>query len=149
MPTVSAKKRNNSKRASGKKTARPRERTITDRRGKLIKPRHKRWFAAKCTIAITLLQGAMLLTWWVAPTWHPPRAHLLQLIWAWMHQPTFYPFVALLIGGPVLTILAVRIKGKHRLGLAICWGTFSLIAWFAFEDHLMAMVDVLRWKYDV
>lgn len=115
----------------------------------MIKPRHKRWFAAKCTAGVALLQAAMLLTWWVAPTWDPPRGQLFELVWAWMHQPTFYPFVALIIGGPVLTVLAVRIKGPHRPWLIIAWIAFCLATWHFFPNRLMVMVNVLRWKYGV
>ncbi len=100
-------------------------------------------------MAVALLQGAMLLTWAVAPTWDPPRVMLFELIWAWMHQPAFYPFVALLLGGPVLTFIAWRIKGKHKPWLAASWIVFSLITWLVFEHRLLVMVDVLRWKYDV
>lgn len=145
MP-ASRKKKNTSKKKSGNTSG---GQSKTNRRGSLIKPRHKRWFAAKCTAGVALLHGAMLLTWWVAPTWDPPRGQLFELVWAWMHQPTFYPFVALLIGGPVLTVLAIRLKGPHRIWLVLSWIAFGLVAWFVFHDRLIVMVNVLRWKYGV
>lgn len=119
------------------------------KRKSIVKPKHKRWLAAKCTAGVAILQGAMLLTWWVAPTWDPPRVRIMNLIWAWMHQPTFYPFVALLIGGPVLTVIAIRIAGTHRIWLVVSWLAFCLVAWNVFQHRLLVMVDVLRWKYDL
>ncbi len=110
------------------------------------KSRVGRYIASRFTNAVILLQAAMLLTLWVTPTWTPPRVAFIELIWAWMHQPTFYPFTALIIGGPLLTILASCCRGMHRLWLALSWTAFALIIMSQFNDRVMAMARVLWWQ---
>lgn len=85
----------------------------------------------------------MLLTLAVTDTWHPPRIGLLELLWAWMHRPTFYPLVALLVGGPVLTIIAWRMRGRHHLPLLLSWLIFGVAAWYFFERRIDLMLRVL------
>ena len=54
-------------------------------------------------VSVVILQAALLLTLAVTPTDPPDGPRLLELLWAWMHKPTFYPLAALLVGGPTLT----------------------------------------------
>ncbi len=88
----------------------------------------------------------MLLTLAVTPTDPPSGPHLLRLLWAWMHRPTFYPLVALLIGGPTLTWIAWRTPGKHRITLACAWGVFLIILIGAFGERTTVMLRVLWWQ---
>ena len=112
----------------------------------MIKPRHKRRFARTLTWIVVALQGAMLLTWWVAPTWDPPRLHLFEVLWAWMHEPTFYPFVALLIAGPLLTFVAWRVRGGHRAALVVAWLCFAGVTAEFFANRFDVMARVLWWQ---
>jgi hypothetical protein len=91
------------------------------------------------------LQAALLLTLTVTPTDPPGGPRLLELIWAWMHKPTFYPLVALLIGGPALTWTAWRTPGRHRAALAWAWLIFLVILLTAFGGRTAAMLRVLWW----
>ena len=110
------------------------------------KSRVGRYIASRLTQGVILLQAAMLLTLWVTPTWTPPRVRFIELLWAWMHQPTFYPFAALLIVAPALTILASCCRGMHRLWLALSWTTFALIVMGHFNERVLAMARVLWWQ---
>lgn len=112
----------------------------------LIKPAHRRRLAMWMTQGVLLLQFSLLLTLAVTPTWHPPRVRLFELLWAAMHRPTFYPMVALLIGGPALTVLAWRVRGRHRALLILGWATCIALCIIFFEQRLILMLDVLRWQ---
>jgi hypothetical protein len=94
---------------------------------------------------VVLLHVVMLLTWWLAPSWNPPRVQLFELIWAWMHQPTFYPFVALVIGGPTLSVFAWHITGKHHRVIAVSWCVFMALLVTQFSGRAMMMGKVLWW----
>jgi len=93
--------------------------------------------------AVVALQGALLLTLAVTPSDPPEGPHLLRLIWAWMHRPTFYPLAALLIGGPVLTYLAWQTRGKHRRGLVLSWVIFLIVLTTCFGRRVWVMLQLL------
>lgn len=116
-------------------------------RYRLIKPQYKRTVAGWMTWGVVLLQTALLVTLAVAPRWNPPRGQFFEVVWAWMHKPSFYPFVALLIGGPVLTFLATQVKGLHRWWLVICWSAFFILLVNFFGERVMVMGRTLWWKY--
>lgn len=105
-----------------------------------------RYLSWRMAAAVVIIQGAMLLTLWVTPTWTPPRVKFFELLWAWMHQPTFYPFIALLIGAPILTVLASLRPGYHRLCLSVSWALFALVIMGHFNDRVVAMTRVLWWQ---
>lgn len=93
---------------------------------------------------VILLQGAMLLTLFVTKP-HPltHRIRLAELVWAWMHQPAFYPLVALLVGGPVLSVMAMSMRGQHRVWLALSWAIFALLVYVYFPDRAVSMTRSL------
>ncbi len=99
----------------------------------------------RLTCGVVVLQGAVLLTLWVTPTWTPPRIKLIELLWAWMHQPTFYPLAVLVAAGPVMTIAAWVGRGRHRLWLVVSWLVFAVIIVRSFGDRAEAMMRVLWW----
>ncbi|GEM_PF-1801008 len=121
--------------------------TSTTQRRKFIKPRHKRVAAGWMTWAVVVLQACLLVTLAVAPRWNPPRGQFFEVVWAWMHKPSFYPFVALLVIGPVLSFLASQIKGMHRWWLLITWSAFFIILVNFFGDRVMVMGRMLWWRY--
>jgi hypothetical protein len=102
--------------------------------------------AQRATLAVLALQGAMLLTWWVTPAWDPPRLRLLQLLWAAAHRPSFYPLAALVVAGPLLTLLAWQRKGSHRHYLLAGWAVFLLVTFGFFARRALNMLDVLWWS---
>jgi hypothetical protein len=95
---------------------------------------------------VIALQAALLLTLAATPSDPPNGPHFLQLIWAWMHKPTFYPLVALLIAGPPLTWLACRTPGRHRTALLAAWIVFGIILITAFGDRTLVMLRILWWR---
>jgi hypothetical protein len=92
------------------------------------------------------LQAALLLTLAATPSDPPTASHLLQLIWAWMHKPTFYPLTALLCAGPPLTWIAWRTKGRHRAALVCAWAVFLVILITAFGERTLVMLRILWWQ---
>lgn len=97
------------------------------------------------TWSVIALQAALLLTLAVTPSDPPNGPHIRQLIWAWMHKPTFYPLIALLIGGPILTALAWRTPGKHRPALLLTWVLFLFVLISAFGERTLVMLRILWW----
>ncbi len=94
---------------------------------------------------VLALQAALLLTLAVTPSDPPSGPHLLRLLWASMHRPTFYPLVALLVGGPALTWIAWRTPGRHRTVLIWAWVVFLAVLISAFGDRTVVMLRVLWW----
>ena len=114
---------------------------------KFIRPRRKRQVAGWLAWGVAALQGALLITLAVTPQWNPPAAKFFEIIWAWMHKPSFYPFVALLVLGPILTFLACQVKGLHRWWLAVCWSAFFVIIINLFGDRVLLMGRMLWWRF--
>jgi len=95
---------------------------------------------------VLLLQGAMLLTLFVTRPWVlPPRIRLAELLWASMREPVFYPLVALISAGPALTILAITIKGWHRLGVVASWIGFLTVIHLYYQNRMITMLRSLYW----
>jgi hypothetical protein len=109
--------------------------------------RHRRplSLADRLTTLVIMLQLAVLLTFLVTPTSLPPRMTLFELLWAWSRRPTFYPLVALLMAGPVLTVLAWTQRGLHRPILAASWVIFTYFAITVYGDRLALMLRLL-WR---
>ncbi len=100
------------------------------------------------TWGVVLLQCSLLVTLAVTPTWTPPRMKIAELFWAWLHKPEFYPLVALVVLGPILTFLATQIRGVHRWWLVICWSAFFILIVNFFGDRMLLMGRAL-WGYYV
>lgn len=97
------------------------------------------------TWLVVALQSAMLLTLWVTPTWQPPRVRLFELIWAWMHRPTFYPLAALMVVGPIASVMAWCCRGRHGRWLLLSWLVFLTIMAGGFSERVSTMARVLWW----
>lgn len=103
--------------------------------------------AMKLTWAVAALQGAVLLTFALVPAKVPPRLPLADLFWAASRKPQFYPLVALLVAGPLLSALAWHARGPHRALLVIFWSAFITVV-FAFHlERVRMMLRVLAWQY--
>lgn len=107
----------------------------------------RQYACSRMAQAVVLLQWSLLLTLWVTPTWTPPKVKLFELLWAWMHRPTFYPLIALVIAGPVLTILAWTSHGTHRIWLVLSWLVFAAVIQSQFSERVTTMVRVLWWVH--
>jgi hypothetical protein len=108
----------------------------------------RRWrLGPRLVWCVALLQAGMLLTLFVTrPAWYWTRSHLLGLLWAWAHQPAFYPLMALLLGGPLLSVMAWRIRGSHRAWLLVAWAVFIPLVLVYYPDQIRMMLDSLQWS---
>ncbi len=116
---------------------------------RLVTAARKRAIAARLALVVLALQGAVLLALAMTPG-DPPggaRLTLWQLLWASARKPTFYPLVGLLVAGPVLTVVAWRLRGPHRSWLVLGWGAFLAIAVPVYGFRLAVMLRVLWWQY--
>lgn len=95
------------------------------------------------TWTVIALQAALILTFAVTPSDPPHGPHLLQLIWAAMHKPTFYPLAALLFAGPPLTYLAVRTPGRHRIALTLAWAACITLLLTTSHHRIAVMLRIL------
>lgn len=105
----------------------------------------RRTISQRLTWVVIGLQSALLITMWATPSDPPSGPHLLRLLWAWMHKPSFYPLVALLIAGPPLTYLAWRTPGRHRAAIVAAWLIFLTILVTAFGERTWIMLRILWW----
>ncbi len=103
--------------------------------------------AAKLTWCVAALQGAVLLTFALVPAKMPPNLPLMDLLWAASRRPQFYPLIALLVGGPVLSGLAWQVKGRHRAVLVLFWVTFLTILFTFHMERVRIMLRVLALEY--
>lgn len=118
------------------------------RRRSRIKPSgaQKRRLAAHLAWVVVLLQATMLVTLWVSkPLPRPPRVQWFELLWAWMHEPHFYPLAALIGAGIPLSIIVLAIRGSHRLVLAATWAFFALVIVLYYPQRFMLMLRTLYW----
>jgi len=97
-------------------------------------------------MVVMALQAAVLLTLLLTPTHPPARLTFFELLWASARRPTFYPLVALMLAGPVLTWLALLERGVHRRWLAVTWCAFLLAVVIGFGDRVAAMLRVMLWQ---
>jgi len=91
------------------------------------------------------MQAAVLVTLAVTSDWGATSGALGERLWAWMNRPAFYPLVALLVGGPILSVLAWRVKGAHRWVIVLSWVAFIAIALWAFPGKVESMLRVILW----
>ena len=98
------------------------------------------------SLVVMALQGAVLLTLVLTPTELPPRITLFELLWAAAREPEFYPLVALIGAGPVLTVMACQVRGGHRPWLAVTWGAFLVALLVGFGDRVALMLRILWWQ---
>ncbi len=103
--------------------------------------------ATRLTWCVAAMQGAVLLSFALVPARMPPNLPLMDLLWASSRRPQFYPLVALLIAGPVLSVLAWQVRGWHRLTLAICWTAFIFAVLTYHSDRIRLMLRVLANQY--
>lgn len=96
-------------------------------------------------MVVLALQVALLLTVALLPAL-PPRLTLFELLWAASHKPSFYPLLAMLVAGPVLTGLAWRERGEHRKLLLVSWPIFVALLVGVYGQTLALMLRILWWQ---
>lgn len=108
---------------------------------------HPRRIARYLTGIVAALQLVVLGAMWADPASEPLGLLPFQLLWAWMHQPSFYPLILALTIGPVVSVLAWRVRGPHRVWLVISWAVFAAVIYSCFYSRVMLKLDVLWWQY--
>jgi len=93
--------------------------------------------------SVISLQIALLGTLTLSTYWQPPRVRVLEALWAWCHNVSFYPMLMLLIGGPLLTWLALALDRKKLGVLMLSWGVFGLTLVLAFGTQAQSMLKTL------
>ncbi|MEM9417577.1 MAG: hypothetical protein AAGA25_00800 [Planctomycetota bacterium] len=106
---------------------------------KSAKPRLS-WVLATAVIS---LQAAMLGTLAVTTQWQPPKVRMIEAIWAWAQNVSFYPLLLLLIGGPLFTWLACSLDRKKFGVLTTSWAVFGLTLIIAFGAEAQVMFMTL------
>jgi len=110
------------------------------------KSRHwEHHIGSRLTWLVIALQSVLLLTLWVTPTWQPPPMRLFELVWAWMHRPTFYPLAALIVVGPIASVIAWSCRGRHWRWLVLGWLIFGTLLGGCFSQRVATMARVLWW----
>ena len=106
-----------------------------------------RQVAGRLTGVVVGCQAPFLVTLWVTPVWLPPKMRFIELVWAWMHRPTFYPLMVLVIAGPILSAVAWCCPGRHRLRLVASWLGLAVVLFWFHHDRVTAMLRVLWWQW--
>lgn len=115
-------------------------------RSSIHKRRQWRRISVHLTWGVLVLQVAMLTTLATSrPLPRPPRVKFFELIWAWLHEPHFYPLAALVFLGVPLSIMASCVRGVHRFFLAIAWVIFALIIIIHYPHRFSLMLRALYW----
>ena len=97
--------------------------------------------ALRLTGSVIALHAAALLTLAVLPD-DPPKGTWMQMFWASTHHVSFYVLTAALIGSPILTILALPIRGRHRVWLAVSWAATGILAGAYYTHRLTVMMQI-------
>jgi len=107
------------------------------------KPRRKPRLSWTLAAAVISLQAVMLLTLAVTTQWQPPRLSVIEAVWAWAQNVSFYPALLLLIGGPLFTWLAFSMDRKKLGVLSLSWALFGLTLVLAFGAEAQLMLKSL------
>ena len=108
---------------------------------------HPRRLGRYLAVMVVGLQLVVIGTFFADPASDPIDLPLFQLLWAWMHKPSFYPLVALLIAGPLLTLICLRIRGPHRPALLLAWVVFGGVVYWLFWDRTLLKLEILWMQY--
>lgn len=101
-------------------------------------------YLTACVVGLQLIYiGALLAD----PASQPWDVEFAELLWAWMHKPSFYPFLAVFLVGPLLSVLAWRIRGPHRFWLAVGWLAFLAVIYFYYLNRVLLKAEILWGQY--
>lgn len=118
----------------------PRRRSIHKRIAQSLAP--------KLAWGVAGMQAAVLLAFHVDRTDPPPEVFdwLFQAVWAWMHEPSFYPLAGLIVAGIPMTLIVFQIQGPGRFWLALSWAVFVPLLMHWHGRRVWVMLKVL-WEY--
>jgi len=108
-------------------------------------PGNPRRHASRLFWGVVALQGAVLVAMAVTADWPRSGLTLFELLWAAAHKPLFYVLLALLIGGPAMTLLAWRLHRETRGWLVASWIAFVAVMSTQFYEETSLMLRVLWW----
>lgn len=134
-------------RPSAPDTDQPINGQLDHRMGRWISRKRQRLLAHRLTILVATLHGILLTTLAFAPDDLPIRIHVFELLWAAPRRPLFYPLIALLFIGPVLTLIAWQVRGHHRFYLLGAWAGSLLLLMTTFAERLGLMLEILWWRF--
>ncbi|MEM8737549.1 MAG: hypothetical protein AAGG38_03590 [Planctomycetota bacterium] len=107
------------------------------------KPGRKPRLSWSLAAAVIALQLGMLGTLALTTQWQPPKVRVLEALWVWAQNVSFYPLLLLLVGGPVLTWLACRTDRKKLGVLSVSWATFGLTLVLVFGAEAQSLLRTL------
>ncbi|MBB6430814.1 hypothetical protein [Algisphaera agarilytica] len=110
-----------------------------DKKKPSAKPRLS-WVLATAVIA---LQAGMLTTLAVTTQWQPPKVRMIEALWAWAQNASFYPLLLLLIGGPLFTWMACSLDRKKFGVMTTSWAVFGLTLVIVFGAEAQVMFKTL------
>jgi len=122
---------------------RKKTKTKSDSKAKSAGHSHKPRLSWTLAAAVIALQAGMLATLAVTTQWQPPKVRVIEAIWAWTQGVSFYPFLLLLIGGPLFTWLALSLDRKKIGLLSASWAVFGLTLVLAFGAEAQVMLKTL------
>ncbi|MEM1356516.1 MAG: hypothetical protein AAF593_05175 [Planctomycetota bacterium] len=115
----------------------------SDGKGKSSGPSRKPRLSWTLAAAVIALQAALLGTLAVTTQWQPPKVRMIEALWAWAQNVSFYPLLLLLIGGPLFTWLAFSMDRKKLGVLSASWAVFGLTLVLAFGAEAQVMLKTL------
>jgi len=107
------------------------------------KPRRPAPLAHRFTQVVLALQLCLILALLLTPGHTPARVWLLEMIWAAGQEPAIFTLLALAVGGPLLTLLAWRAPGRHRLVLLLSWAALAVVIAAGFAERFEALLRVM------
>jgi hypothetical protein len=112
-----------------------------------LSPKQRRRLVNRLTLIVAGLHAALLLTLAVAPKSLPPDIHLWQLLWAAERRAMFYPLIGVVLIAPALSVLAWRVRGRHRYYLLSTWGASLVLIGALFADRVALMLRIIWWRF--
>lgn len=105
------------------------------------KPQHARKKGLSMSLVLTVigLQLILLATLAFTVSWRPPQVRLIEAVWAWGCDLSYFPLLLLLIGGPIFTWLALALDRRRFGVLFLAWLVFgvTLVTAFGAEAQIM------------
>jgi len=97
-------------------------------------------------LKIMAVLALFLLMLVVRPTTGPSRFPLTRALWALRHERTIYLLFTVVGIAAVLSLIAGRIRGGHRVWLLLIWVGFIALCATAFREVVVGMLQV-AWEF--
>ena len=107
----------------------------------------RRWAWALVAGTATLHALVAWVFWWHELS-EPPESRVFRLLWASRLDPlVFYPMFLVVTLGPVLSLAAWAVKGRHRWALGVTWALSLAVCLGVYPAQTRGMLRVLWWRY--